>query len=79
MMAILSRIPRPIALWLAGMFCGSVAFFMWVHTFALVAKITIYSLPFTVFETCIAGLLCAIAFPLAAVGFRLFMAGYNSI
>lgn len=79
MIALFSRIPRPVAFWLAGFFCGSVALFMWAYTFALVVKITFYSLPSTLFETSLAGAVCALAFPLFGLGFRFYVAGYNSI
>lgn len=80
MIAIFKRIPRPVALWLAGMFLGSVGLFVFVNT--LITRVFptfAYQQPFTFADFFLVTPLCAIAFTLIIYGFRLFMSGYYSI
>jgi hypothetical protein len=80
MIRALKRIPRPVALWLAGMSIGSVAAFIFVHNLvnAFLPIFAYHQLPpFPDFCSSVAW--CAFAVVLAHVAIRLYMSGYRSI
>ncbi|WP_345956895.1 hypothetical protein Q9323_25340 (plasmid) [Pseudomonas fulva] len=80
MIALFSRIPRPVALWLAGMSLGCFAVFLLVHTLITRAfPVFAYQQPLSFSDLFSSVVLCAIAFTLFNLGFRLLMVGYHSI
>lgn len=80
MIAPVKRIPRPVAFWLAGMSIGSFAAFVLVYTLVVtLIPIIAYQQPITFSDLFFGAALCALAFTLLTVAFRLSMAGYHSI
>ena len=80
MIATFKRIPRPVAFWLAGMSIGSVSAFVFVHILvSTFLPVVAYNQPILFLDLVLSFALCALAFTLADLAFRLYLAGYNSI